>query len=101
MAVGNYQFGKTFRAIFSYVPVVLLILRWLVFWILDSALAQFYNDPQGQKAREERLAYSRTYIEDNAPGTGKGPDISRTPLILVLQSDTGLCSLLNKISDVE
>lgn len=83
MAVGNYQFGKTLRAIFSHIPLVLLMLRWLVFWILDSALAQFYNDPQGQKAREERLAYSRTYIEDNAPGTGKGTGISQTSLILI------------------
>ncbi|KAJ5151595.1 hypothetical protein N7492_009890 [Penicillium capsulatum] len=67
MAVGNYQFGKTFRAIFARVPIILLMLRWLVFWILDSALAQFYNDPQGQKARNERLAISQKYIEDNAP----------------------------------
>ena len=68
MAVGNYQFGKTLRTLFSYVPIILLIMRWLVFWILDSALGQFYNDPDGRKAREERAAYSQKYVEDNAPG---------------------------------
>lgn len=68
MAVGNYQFGKTYRAVFYYMPLVLMLLRWVVFWILDSSLGQFYNDSQGQKAREDRLAYSQKYIEDNAPG---------------------------------
>ena len=68
MAVENYQFGKTYRAILSYMPLALIILRWVVFWILDSSLGQFYNDSQGQKARGEKLAYSQKYIEDNAPG---------------------------------
>lgn len=101
MAVGNYKFGKALRAIFARVPIVLLLLRWLVFWILDSALGQFYNDSQGQKARMERLAYSRTYIEDNAPGTSKRTNFSQSSLITFLQSNIGLYSLLSKILDVE
>lgn len=68
MAVGNYQFGKALRTLFSYVPIILLILRWLTFWILDSALGQFYKDPKGHKAREERLAITQDHIKNNAPG---------------------------------
>lgn len=48
-----------------------MLLRWVVFWLLDSSLRQFYNDSQGQKAREDRLAYSQKYIEDNAPGMNR------------------------------
>ncbi|KAJ5898761.1 hypothetical protein N7495_003505 [Penicillium taxi] len=67
MTVGNFQFGKVYHAIFSYFPILLMFLRWLVFWILDSSLAQFYNDSQGQKSRKERLDISQQYINDHAP----------------------------------
>lgn len=70
MTVPNYQFGKTFRAIFSYLPFLLVLLRWAVFWLLESSLGQFYES-QGQKARETALMYSRKHIEDNAPGKNR------------------------------
>ncbi|KAJ5865198.1 uncharacterized protein N7529_007114 [Penicillium soppii] len=67
MPMGNYRFGKVLRACFSYIPLTLLLIRWLVFWILDTTLGQFYNDSKGDKLREERASRSRKYITENAP----------------------------------
>lgn len=68
MPMGNYRFGRVLRACFSYIPLTLLLVRWLVFWILDTTLGQFYNDSKGDILREERASRSRKYIAENAPG---------------------------------
>jgi hypothetical protein len=68
MPMGNYRFGKALRACFSCIPLTLLFIRWLVFWILDTTLGQFYNDSKGDKLREESASRSRKYITENAPG---------------------------------
>ncbi|KAJ5751408.1 uncharacterized protein N7511_008373 [Penicillium nucicola] len=67
MPMGNYRFGKVLRACFSYIPLTLLLIRWLVFWILDTTLGQFYNGSKGDILREERASRSRKYIAENAP----------------------------------
>ncbi|KAK4944410.1 hypothetical protein LTR66_014502, partial [Elasticomyces elasticus] len=67
MPMGNYRFGKVLRACFSNIPLTLLLIRWLVFWILDTTLGQFYNDSKGDILREERASRSRKYIAENAP----------------------------------
>ncbi|CAG7932370.1 unnamed protein product [Penicillium olsonii] len=67
MPMGNYRFGKVLRACFSYIPLTLLLIRWLVFWILDITLGQFYNDSKGDILRERKASRSRKYIAENAP----------------------------------
>ncbi|KAJ5642299.1 FAD/NAD(P)-binding domain-containing protein [Penicillium lividum] len=67
MTMGNYKFGNKLRSVLSKLPFVLMILRWLTFWLLDTALGQFYNDPQGKRMRKRRHSYSRKYITKNAP----------------------------------
>ena len=69
MTMGNYRLGNSFRKIVSRFPIVLLLLRWLTFWILDSTLLQFYNNPAGQQKRKIRTEMSQRYIMKNAPGS--------------------------------
>lgn len=68
MTLGNYRFGSKLRGLFFYLPFALMILRWFTFWMLDTALGQFYNDPEGKQTRQQRLSYSQKYITENAPG---------------------------------
>ncbi|KAJ5593484.1 hypothetical protein N7537_010388 [Penicillium hordei] len=67
MPMGNYRFGKALRVCFSCIPLTLLLIRWLVFWILDTSLGQFYNNSKGDRLRVKRALCSRKYIEENAP----------------------------------
>lgn len=68
MAMGDYQFGHVLRTVFAKLPFALIILRWLTFWILDTALGQFYHDPQGTQVREGQYLKNRKYIKEKAPG---------------------------------
>ncbi|KAF4772450.1 hypothetical protein HAV15_002030 [Penicillium sp. str.  len=67
MPMRNYRFGKTLRACFSHIPLILMLIRWLIFWFLDTTLGQFYNNSKGNRKRKERASYSRRYITENAP----------------------------------
>ncbi|KAJ5766713.1 uncharacterized protein N7511_004329 [Penicillium nucicola] len=67
MPMGNYRFGKALRFCFSYIPLTLLLIRWGIFWILDTTLRQFYNNPKGNKLREKRASDSQSYLTENAP----------------------------------
>lgn len=53
---------------FQYMPFLLVISRWFVFWILETALSQFYDDKTGQRAREDAFVRSRNYVWKSAPG---------------------------------
>jgi hypothetical protein len=64
----NIQFPTVVRLLFRYVPIVLTILRWLVFWFLESGLGQFYDTDKGLKARKEALKSSQDYVRNSAPG---------------------------------
>ena len=71
MTMGNFRFGSKIRSLFSHFPFVLALLRWLTFWLLDTALGQFYDDPNGKRTRQERLSLSEKYIRSNAPGKAR------------------------------
>lgn len=45
-----------------------MLIRWLIFWFLDTTLGQFYNNSKGNRKRKERASYSQRYITENAPG---------------------------------
>ena len=69
MRFGNYQFGKFLRFSFSSMPLVLLLFRWFVFWVLDTTLGQFYTNTEGNWKRGKQFSASQTYIKDKAPRT--------------------------------
>ena len=52
----------------AWVPLLFMLARWVVFWVLDSAIVQFHEDSSGQRMREESLKRSREYVTKNAPG---------------------------------
>ncbi|KAJ5253835.1 FAD/NAD(P)-binding domain-containing protein [Penicillium chrysogenum] len=61
------RFSKKLRSLFCYLPFVLMLLRWLTFWILNIARGQFYNNHESKRIRQQRFSYSRKYITENAP----------------------------------
>jgi hypothetical protein len=64
----NFRITRFWRLLFCYAPFLLLLVRWFVFWILETALTQFYDDKDGQRARREAVVKSRDYIMRSAPG---------------------------------
>lgn len=66
--MANFRVTRPWRAIFHYMPFILLLARWLVFWILETALIQFYDDTLGQQARNKAVTRSRNYVQNAAPG---------------------------------
>ena len=64
----NFRITRLWRVSFQYTPLLLVIVRWLVFWILETALNQFYNDKNGQRAREKAVCSSQNYVRKSAPG---------------------------------
>lgn len=64
----NYRITRFWRLLFHYIPILLILARWLVFWILETALAQFYEDKDGQRARQDAVEKSRDYVRKTAPG---------------------------------
>ena len=81
MTMGNVQFGSRIQGLFSHFPFVLALLRWFTFWMLDTALGQFYDDPNGKRTRQERLSLSEKYIRSNAPGEAQCGKLSRLVLM--------------------
>lgn len=65
--MANFRVTRPWRAIFHYMPFILLLARWLVFWILETALIQFYDDTLGQQARNKAVTRSRNYVQNAAP----------------------------------
>lgn len=49
--------------------------------MLDTALGQFYDDPDGKRTRQQRLSLSEKYIRSNAPGKVECGKISRSVLM--------------------
>lgn len=45
-----------------------MLARWFVFWVLETALAQFYEDKGGQRARQKSVRISQNYVRKSAPG---------------------------------
>ena len=56
------------RLFFCYAPFLLILARWVVFWILETAITHFYDDKDGQRARREAVVRSRDYVRKSAPG---------------------------------
>lgn len=67
MTVSNARLSNKFSFLLRF-PLVLQILRWIVFWVLETGLSQFWNDSRGRAARENRLAFNQRYMERSAPG---------------------------------
>ncbi len=65
----NVKIPRFWRQAFSLLPSLLLLLRWLIFWTLETALFQFHNDEGGRRARECAAKKSRDYVRKTAPGT--------------------------------
>ena len=81
MTMGNFRFGSKLQSLFSHFPFVLALLRWLTFWLLETALGQFYDDPNGKRTRQQRLSLSEKYIRSNAPGEASYRGIFRSMLM--------------------
>jgi hypothetical protein len=45
-----------------------MLARWFVFWVLETALTQFYEDKSGQRARQKSVRISQNYVRKSAPG---------------------------------
>jgi hypothetical protein len=56
------------RFLFGWVPFILTIVRWTIFWYLETGLGQFYDDENGLKARKKALKRSQDYMNTSAPG---------------------------------
>lgn len=69
MPVSNLEIKPYIQTLLSLVPAILILIRWVAFWILDSALAQFYEDVNGTKTREQLSNKSRDYVTKIAPGS--------------------------------
>ncbi|RFU35024.1 hypothetical protein B7463_g1287, partial [Scytalidium lignicola] len=63
----NFKITRPWQIMFRYVPLALLLIRWLVFWILETALPQFYDHKIGQRFREDAVSRSRNYVRKSAP----------------------------------
>ncbi|CAI6016739.1 unnamed protein product [Clonostachys chloroleuca] len=63
----NFELGWIFRTLFSYIPAVLIFIRWTIFFFLETGLLQFYNNKKGQQMREQSAVASSNYIKKTAP----------------------------------
>jgi hypothetical protein len=64
----NFCINRLWRTLFQYTPLLLMLTRWFVFWILETALTQFYKDKSGQRARQKSMRISENYVRKSAPG---------------------------------
>jgi hypothetical protein len=64
----NFELGWILRTLFSYIPAVLVFIRWTIFFFLETGLLQFYNNKKGQQMREQSAVASSNYIKKTAPG---------------------------------
>ncbi|KFY69643.1 hypothetical protein V496_00049 [Pseudogymnoascus sp. VKM F-4515 (FW-2607)] len=63
----NFCINRLWQALFQYTPLLLMLARWCVFWFLETALAQFYEDKSGQRARQKSVRISQNYVRKSAP----------------------------------
>ncbi|KAG9241803.1 hypothetical protein BJ878DRAFT_518774 [Calycina marina] len=63
----NFCISRLWRTLFQYTPLLLMLTRWFVFWILETALTQFYKDKNGQRARQKSVRISENYVRKSAP----------------------------------
>ncbi|PVH67664.1 FAD/NAD(P)-binding domain-containing protein [Cadophora sp. DSE1049] len=63
----NFCINRLWRALFQYTPLLLMLARWFVFWVLETALTQFYEDKSGQRARQKSVRISQNYVRKSAP----------------------------------
>ncbi|PGH14620.1 hypothetical protein AJ79_02955 [Helicocarpus griseus UAMH5409] len=63
----NLRITRAWQACFQMIPFLLMLIRWVVFWFLETSLFQFYDDQTGKKMRHQSITRSRNYIKENAP----------------------------------
>ncbi|KAH8646864.1 hypothetical protein BX600DRAFT_420747 [Xylariales sp. PMI_506] len=63
----NFRIHHLWKYVFDLLPFLLVFIRWMMFWILETALVQFYNGKSGQQAREDATKKSKDYVNATAP----------------------------------
>ncbi|RDW70957.1 hypothetical protein BP6252_07520 [Coleophoma cylindrospora] len=63
----NFRINRLWQNLFYYIPFLLVFARWLVFWVLETSLAQFYDDKDGHLARQKAVKRSQDYVKKLAP----------------------------------
>ena len=97
MPLSNVRIGQCLQLLLAWVPFVFVLARWVVFWVLDSAIIQFHEDSSGQKMREESLKRSKAYVEKTAPGENIELNVSYGGRKLIsnsklpLDAESGVC----------
>lgn len=66
--MSNLELSWMLRGLFEYFPILLMLIRWLIFMFLDTSFTQFNNDQKGQRVRDQSASVSRDHIRKNAPG---------------------------------
>ncbi|KAH8178654.1 flavin-binding monooxygenase-like domain-containing protein [Sarocladium implicatum] len=69
MPLSNAKIGRLSQKVMAWVPFLFMLARWIVFWVLDSAIIQFYEDSSGQRMRDESLKRSQEYVMKSAPAS--------------------------------
>jgi hypothetical protein len=64
----KFRITRFWLLVFYYAPFLLVVTCWFVFWILETALTQFYDGKDGQRARKEAALRSQDYVRKSAPG---------------------------------
>ncbi|KAH8883255.1 FAD/NAD(P)-binding domain-containing protein [Thozetella sp. PMI_491] len=63
----NFVIPYTWRKIFNLVPLVLVLIRWVVFWVLETSLSQFQPSSYGKRALVRSAKKSLDYIRKSTP----------------------------------
>lgn len=73
MPFPNLDIPPLFHHLLSWAPIILVAVRWVIFLMLDSALAQFYEHGDGTRIRLQLAKMSSDYVRSIAPGTPPDP----------------------------